>query len=142
MLQDFLKHQEVVNASSSQKDPYILLHKDFKLIAWPVQELWWSKVELTNSDVRSISSSSMSSTQEQQDISCLRFRYSDIMTRPAGQHSTASLLTDTPATEPDLKKQSDFGGFWTHFNGYSFKTHRKQIACYRSTIDVHPTIPH
>jgi hypothetical protein len=33
-----------------QQDPYLSPHKDFKLIACSVQELWWSKVELTNCD--------------------------------------------------------------------------------------------
>jgi hypothetical protein len=50
---DFLEHQEAANASPSNKDPYVSPCKDFKLISWPVQELWWSKVELTNPDVRS-----------------------------------------------------------------------------------------
>ena len=39
IFQDFLKHQEVANASSSQKDPYILPCQDFKSIACLVQEL-------------------------------------------------------------------------------------------------------
>jgi hypothetical protein len=39
-----------VNASPSQEDSYLSPHKDFKLFACSVQDLWWSKVELTNCD--------------------------------------------------------------------------------------------
>jgi hypothetical protein len=49
-LQDFLEHQEAANASPSQEDLYFL-HKDYKLIASLVQELWCSKVELPNPDI-------------------------------------------------------------------------------------------
>jgi hypothetical protein len=40
-------------------------HIFYDAIACSVQELWWSKVKLTNCDIRS----------KQQAISCLRFRY-------------------------------------------------------------------
>jgi hypothetical protein len=50
ILQDFLEHQAAVNASPSQEDPYLSLRKDFKLITCSVQDLWCSKVELTNPD--------------------------------------------------------------------------------------------
>jgi hypothetical protein len=57
--QDFWKHQEAANASPSQEDPYLSCSKDFKLIACFVQDLWWSKVELSTCEIRS-------STQQQQ----------------------------------------------------------------------------
>jgi hypothetical protein len=36
-IQDFLEHQEVVNASPSQEDSYISLCENLKLIAWLVK---------------------------------------------------------------------------------------------------------
>jgi hypothetical protein len=53
ILQDFLEHQEAVNASPSEEYPYISPYKDVQLIACSVQDLWWSKVKLTNPDIHS-----------------------------------------------------------------------------------------
>jgi hypothetical protein len=50
ILQDFLEHPEVANASSSKKYPYFLPRKDFKLFTYSARELWCLKVELTNCD--------------------------------------------------------------------------------------------
>jgi hypothetical protein len=48
--QDFLEDQKAANASPSKEDQYLSTCEEFKLIAFSVQELWWSKVELTNLD--------------------------------------------------------------------------------------------
>jgi hypothetical protein len=50
ILHNFWKHQEAENASPSQEDPYLSPREDFKLIACLVQELWCSKVKVTNCD--------------------------------------------------------------------------------------------
>jgi hypothetical protein len=44
------KPATIVDYTPSQQNPYISAHKDFKLIACSVQELWCSRVELTNCD--------------------------------------------------------------------------------------------
>jgi hypothetical protein len=50
ILQEFLEHQEVANSSLSQEDPYLSFCKDLKLIAYSVQELRCSKMEVPNCD--------------------------------------------------------------------------------------------
>jgi hypothetical protein len=57
ILKDFLGKQYVANASPSQEDPYLSPYTDLKYIACSVQELWCSKVELTNPDAVVVHSS-------------------------------------------------------------------------------------
>jgi hypothetical protein len=47
---NFCHHGCAVDSAPSQQDPYLSPQKDFKLIVCLVQELWWSKVKLTNPD--------------------------------------------------------------------------------------------
>jgi hypothetical protein len=49
--QHFLEHQEIANASPNQEDPYLLPHKNVKLFACSVHELWTSKVVVANPDM-------------------------------------------------------------------------------------------
>jgi hypothetical protein len=62
-----------VDSAPSQEAPYLSFHKDLKLIASSILELWCCKVGLPNRDAAAVAYSSSSAQQKQQDFGCVWF---------------------------------------------------------------------